>query len=169
MLAWMMRWDTSTMTRRTHTNRRGRPRGSRNEATIVREVAAMRTTITEGSDTRSVSIAEALVLLLERKVMGGDIPADKHLAKLRNAIAPEPPGDAGVLLAPEVLSEEEWIRQQEVINRFSEAPDMPAGSLEAGFGTTVPRVTRSVSGAGGSSARPPTDPPRPSMRNRLIR
>ena len=142
--------------------KRGRPPGSRNERTIVREVAAQQVELTEQGEKRKVTIAEALVLSLERLAMNGEVTAYRALDKLRRKLAPEPESGTGVLLAPAVLPPEEWIRQAGIRNRFASAPEMPLG---------LPKDTESTAQKGGSTKRRPLDPSlqKPSMRGKLIR
>lgn len=147
------------MTRRA---KRGRPPGSRNERTIVREVAAQQVELKEQGEKRKVTVAEALVLSLERFGMRGDVAAYRALDKLRRRLAPEPESGTAVLLAPAVLTSEEWIRQVEIHNLFAIAPEMPA---------VLPMDTESTASNGESKKPRALDPSlqKPSMRGRLIR
>lgn len=152
----------------TRTKKPGRPKGSRNQSTIVREVGRMLTTISEGGSEERVPIAEAVVRLLERRAMTGDIAADKALARLKLRMVPaheqEP---ATLLLAPEPLKAAEWIRQQEILNHLRETPE------EAGEPSGASSDPKPPGGGSGSATpvrpSPPHKPPRPSMRGKLYR
>ena len=148
--------------------RRGRPKGARNEATIVREVGRMPTTITQGEEKMQVTIAEAMVRLLERRTMTGDVPADRLLAKLRARIAPRDEDEKpAILLVPEPLDQDEWIRRAEICNQFTEQPGMP----EPPPGSTLEGPPAHRSSRSGQSLRlgPSSNPPRTNLRGRLIR
>ena len=148
--------------------KKGRPKGSRNERTIVREVARMQTTISEAGKEERVAIAEVMVRLLERRTMTGDVAADRLLAKLRQRVAPEDEGNKpAFLLVPEPLDAAEWIRRAEIRNGFIEPPLMPP----APPGTIPgPQPPSRPSGSGRPPGSPPPDkPPPPSLRGRLIR
>lgn len=155
----------------------GRPKGSRNQATIVREVGRMLTTISQGEEAERVTIAEAMVRLLERRTMTGDVAADRTLTKLRARVAPEAEkAEVGILLVPEQLTPEEWVRRAEILNRFCEKPEMPPGEPDNGPGNRLGDAGSSGGGStsgpapsGGPKPHPPGPPPRNPMRNRLIR
>ena len=149
--------------------KRGRPPGSRNRSTIVQEVAGQKVTINETGVKRSVTLAEALLLRLERMAMNGNTSAVKLLSKLRAKHDPEPADDAGILLAPELPTKEEWIRQAEIKNSFAEPPIMPEGKPgnatgAVGNGAELGRDRRKV-----EYKEPDPANQKPSMRNRLIR
>lgn len=152
----------------TSKRKRGRPKGARNEATIVREVGQMLTTITVGGKEVRVTVAEAMLLLLERKAMTGDVRADRALTKLRSRLTPEDDNaNFGILLVPEPPDESEWIRRAEILNEFREPLEMaepPTGSKLEGLPMSRP------SGSGPPlRPRPPGNPPWPNMSGRLIR
>ena len=172
-------------------SKRGRPKGARNHRTIVREVAMQQVTIKGDGGAKTVKIGEAMLLLLERRTMSGDVAADKALTRLRNQIIPQADDDeCGFLLAPEPLGEEEWIRQQEILNSFREKPDEGGGLAGGGkgpgdggetapSGAPQPNPSTPSSGSGAmlptsQPSHPPSGPssngpPKPSMRGRIFR
>jgi hypothetical protein len=152
----------------TSKSKRGRPTGARNQATIVREVARMKTTITRAGKEERVTIAEAMVWLLERLTMTGNVAADRLLAKLRRRLAPEDDEQSyGIMVVPEPLSQHEWIRQQTILNQFRTPPELPASSAGPAPDGTAPPIP---SGSGPPARPKPTDrPPWGNMHGRLIR
>lgn len=104
--------------------RRGRPPGSRNEATILRELAAQKVTIRDADGTRTVTYMQANTLRLLHKAARGDLRVDKRLDLIRARLQPEQTEVAGVLLVPGMMEEAEWVRQAEIRNRFAERPEM---------------------------------------------
>jgi hypothetical protein len=92
-------------------NRNGRPKGSKNTRTIVRELAAERHLVKEDGQPVSYTTAELLIITLQRKAMQGDVRASKLLDRYRAIYQLEPEEKPqGVLLVPEPLTIEEWER-----------------------------------------------------------
>ena len=90
-------------------NRKGRPKGSKNTRTIVRELSAERHVVKENGQPVSYTTAELLFITLARKAMTGDVRASKLLDKYRAMFELEPaemPG--GVLLVFDDMTMEEW-------------------------------------------------------------
>jgi len=56
-------------------NPKGRPKGAKNEATILREIMHQRMEIREGGRARKISRLEALLLRCLEKALGGDLKA----------------------------------------------------------------------------------------------
>lgn len=99
-------------------NPKGRPRGSRNARTIVREIASENRKVrTEKGDERLTTF-ELVLLVIANKAMEGDARSVEFLDGYleRNGPPPRPDG-AGYLIVPERPSEEEWARRVEANQR----------------------------------------------------
>ncbi len=103
-------------------NRRGRPRGSKNRKTIVREIANEMHTVTEEGRRRRRSTLELMLLALRNRAAEGDVRAfrayKKYLAKFEPQ---ETPSKGGYLVAPAEMTPEEWIKDQERKNAERDA------------------------------------------------
>ena len=76
-------------------NPRGRPKGAKNEATILRQIFNKRLTVREGSNSRKVSVLEAILLRAVEDALKGDHKAavfilNRH--KLSEDSAPDQEG-----------------------------------------------------------------------------
>ena len=69
-------------------NRRGRPRGSNNVETILREIAGERQSVQQDCVTVWRSNAELLLLTLQRRALTGDISAIELLEDWREKLIP---------------------------------------------------------------------------------
>jgi hypothetical protein len=109
-------------------NRKGRPKGQKNLATLLRKYAEEAITIREGEKSRTMSKLEAvMVSLVHRAIRGNDRAAGKLFELLKSAglLKAEESGDAtsGVLRVDRpCLTTEEWIA------RFS--PDEGLNTIE---------------------------------------
>ena len=102
-------------------NSRGRPKGSRNTKTIVKELAAKTQVVNHGGTKRRVTTVELLLLALLDRAMSGDVPANKYLESLRSRLVPDD-SSAGYLVVPEVMSMEQWIAEAERDNALKSMP-----------------------------------------------
>lgn len=142
--------------------RRGRPRGGRNLATIVREIAGELVPVRDGGKAHRLPIWQAVIKRLQLKAMRGDIKADRGVDKLRAVLSPELHPEAGLLVVPGMMETREWIRREEIANRFRQPPaelSAPSKPLLAGAldqPVEQPRRKRVVSElAPGPYLRPP--------------
>lgn len=103
--------------------RRGRPPGVRNIGTIVKEIALEEVVVRDAAGTHRMSLAQAILKKLQLSAMKGNLAADKFLDDLRLRNAPQQASDAGVLVVPGMLSQEEWVRRQEAENMFRTEPE----------------------------------------------
>jgi hypothetical protein len=90
-------------------NTKGRPKGSKNTRTIVRDLAAERHVVKENGQSVGYTTAELLFITLARKAMTGDVRASRLLDKYRAMFELEPeemPG--GVLLVFETMTMDEF-------------------------------------------------------------
>lgn len=95
-------------------NRKGRPRGSKNIKTIIHTIAHERHVVKQDGVNRVYTGVELLLLTLSRKAMRGDVAASRLLDKYIAIYNPEDeqlPG--GLLVVPEPLTTEEFIRHAE--------------------------------------------------------
>lgn len=141
--------------------RRGRPKGARNEKTILTELANKRVTLREGKNTRQVTLLEALLHELRRRVMAGEIAAARLVDRLRPRQEMASRSGAGLLLVPGSLTPQEWIRREEVRNLYRQAPQMPDAPLAR-------PLDQPVEQPGPQRARPKFHPG-PNMTRRIIR
>lgn len=91
-------------------NPNGRPKGSKNFATYVRETLEMSVTVTEGGRRTTVSTQQAALMQLRAKALKGDARSLDRLLDLARQFSPEDlPCDAEA-----VLSEDD----QAIVDRF---------------------------------------------------
>ncbi len=95
-------------------NRRGRPRGSKNRKTIVREIANEAHAVTEDGQRRQRSTLELILLTLRNRAAEGDVRAFRAYTKYLAKFEPqETHSKGGYLVVPAEMTPEEWIRDQE--------------------------------------------------------
>ncbi len=102
-------------------NPRGRPKGSRNTKTIVRELAAKTHVVNNAGTTRCVTTVELILLAARDRAMSGDVRVAKYLEDLKSRMVPDDSG-AGYLVVPEAMSKEQWIAEQEKLNTLRSMP-----------------------------------------------
>lgn len=100
---------------------RGRPKGSKNTKTLVREFAAETRMVAGPDGPCQVKIAEFVLKRLVYHQTQGDARASKMIAKILDQFT-EADERTDVLVVPETLNPEEWIRQAEIKNRFRDKP-----------------------------------------------
>jgi len=102
-----------------HRGKPGRRKGARNRATIVQAIASERHTLKENGQKRTFTTAELLIKALNAKAMEGDVSAHTHLERLRARFTPQI-DNAGYLVVPATMSDEEWARFVEASNQVSD-------------------------------------------------
>ena len=107
-----------------HRGKPGRQKGAKNIRTIVQTFAAERHTISENGKKVKLTSAQLVVKTLIAMAMEGDVGANVYLEQLRQKFAHKDTR-AGVLVVPEVLSEEEWVRFLAIHNANVLQPDPP--------------------------------------------
>lgn len=102
----------------------GRPKGSKNRKTILREIANETHVVREAGKRRKLTTLELVLLRLRNKAMEGkDRRAFKELHRLCQAHQPQTPkGNGGFLVAPAEMSPEEWIAEEEELNKTRKPP-----------------------------------------------
>ena len=103
-------------------NANGRPKGSRNRKTIIKEFADRTHRIAIDGEMREVTTVELVLQLARNHALSGDLLAAKKLDKLREELSPEPSIPHGVLLVRETLTDEEFIRRAKIKNSFIDGP-----------------------------------------------
>ncbi len=103
-------------------NPKGRPKGSRNRKTIIKEFADRTQRVTIDGEMWDVTTVELLLHMARNLALSGDLRAAKKLDKLRQDLSPEPIESDGVLLAPEILPVEEFIRRETIGGSFISGP-----------------------------------------------
>ena len=122
-------------------NPRGRRKGQRNLAPVLREVLRQTVKVKRGGQTERMSKGEALIQMLLSKAHSGDARAIKAMLVLTEKIAridtPEPklagPGNYEFMLIPGVAgSAEEWQRELNMRHEMAEIREMVAAAAAAG-------------------------------------
>ena len=100
--------------------RRGRPKGSLNEANVWRKLLEKKHTSRETGETHTM--LEWVIKILIKLVASGDFAASAAYEKYFGAIIdPDSIKDgSGVLLAPQGMTAEEWIAMMEEKNRYND-------------------------------------------------
>jgi hypothetical protein len=93
----------------------GRTKGSRNRKTIAKMIAEEVHEIRIEGQRRELTTIELLLYIISAKAASGDLSASRWLDELESRFTTEP-DTGGFLVAPEVLSVDEWIDEQERIN-----------------------------------------------------
>ena len=105
-------------------NIRGRPKGSKNYKSIVKEIAFEEHKIFVDGVSRDMTTMELVLLELRNQVASGNTQAFAYYEFLSKKYGEQiTEGKFGVLLAPAPISELEWIRRAMDKNRFSISPD----------------------------------------------
>lgn len=105
-------------------NSKGRPKGSKNRKTIVREVASEMHTVIENGEQRRRSTLELVLLRLRNMALEAkNMRAFDEMQKLLKAYEIEDPeGRYGYLVVPAPMSAEEWMAEQEELNKTRKPP-----------------------------------------------
>jgi hypothetical protein len=122
-------------------NPRGRRKGQRNLATVLREVLSQTVKVKRAGKTERMSKGEALIQMLLSKAHSGDARAIEAVLVLTEKIAridtPEPklagPGNYHFMLVPGMAaSAEEWQRELNMRHELAEIREMVAAAAAAG-------------------------------------
>ncbi len=97
----------------------GRPSGSRNESTIMKEIAAYRPML-RGKPGK-LTLLDLLADKLRRRALAGDLNAIDYRDALRACDGDS--GEGGVMLVPERVDEEEWFRQAAIMREAQKILD----------------------------------------------
>ena len=105
-------------------NSKGRPKGSKNRKTIVKAVAnEMHTLIEDGKRRRRSTLDLVLLRLRNMTLEEGNDRAFEELHRLIKAYQPQATNDdAGCLVVPAEMTQEEWVARQEELNKHRKPP-----------------------------------------------
>ncbi len=91
-------------------NKSGRPKGSKNRKTMVREIAHEMHAVTESGRKRRRSTLELILLKLRNKALTGNVRAYRAYCEFLEKYEPQNVGsDLGFMVAPAEMTQEEWI------------------------------------------------------------
>ncbi len=103
-------------------NRRGRPGGSKNRKTIVREIMNEMHTVTEDGRQRQRSTLELILIALRNRMAEGNARAFRAFKKFLTKYEPqEANSDRGCLVVPAPITPEEAIAEAEKLNAEARA------------------------------------------------
>jgi hypothetical protein len=104
---------------------KGRPKGSKNRKTTVKEVANEMHAVTENGKPRKRSTLELVLFKLRNMALAGKpAGAFEEFDRLTKAYIPQAPsGNYGVLVAPAYITPEEWVAQAEEQNKTAKIPE----------------------------------------------
>lgn len=109
-------------------NRRGRPKGSKNVKTILRDIAQEKHTIWEGDRYVTLTTVDLLLHVVKIKAMNGDIQADKLIDRYLDRQTP-PSDIGGCLVVPEPMSVVEFAKRLDKENSLA-TPPVPMFDLD---------------------------------------
>ncbi len=105
-------------------NLKGRPKGAKNRKTIVKAVAnEMHTLIEDGKRRRRSTLDLVLLRLRNMALEDKNVRAFEEFHRLAKAYQPQATNDdAGCLVVPAEMTQEEWIARQEELNKHRKPP-----------------------------------------------
>ena len=133
---------------------RGRPKGARKLRTLMHDLANEPVVINDADGDRQVPMYMALLRKLQYLAMAGDIEADKALDRFRPRVDPEPTSKPGLLVVPQTLSQEEWIRRAKIENGLRSEPTMMAPPTSPPASSAPVRRQPPLAFQSGTSRRP---------------
>ncbi len=105
-------------------NLKGRPKGSKNRKTIVKAVANEMHSLIENGKHRRLSTLDLVLLRLRNMALEDkNVRAFEELHRLIKAYQPqETNDDVGYLVVPAEMTPEEWVAEQEELNKHRKPP-----------------------------------------------
>ena len=105
-------------------NSKGRPTGSKNRKTIVKAVANEMHSLIENGKHRRLSTLDLVLLRLRNMALEDkNVRAFEELHRLIKAYQPqETNDDVGYLVVPAEMTQEEWVAEQEELNKHRKPP-----------------------------------------------
>jgi len=102
----------------------GRPKGSKNRKTILREIAHQQYQVTQNGIKRKMSLLQIVVMSLCKKAMEGPgSQAAKEYERLMDQYDPEATHEnAGYIVVPAYISPEDWIARELEKNKTRKPP-----------------------------------------------
>ncbi len=106
-------------------NPRGRPPGSRNHKTILREIAHEKHAYREGGRKKKASLVELIIMTVRNEAAKGNPLALKLLDDIRNWFGtPHHEKKGSYLLVPADMPAEDWITEQRELNKYRKDPSI---------------------------------------------
>ncbi len=104
-------------------NSKGRPKGSKNRKTIVKEIANEKHSVTENGKRRKLSTLELVLFSLRNMALGDkNVRAFEEFHRLTKAHQPQATTDVGYLVVPAEMTQEEWMADQTEKNKHRKRP-----------------------------------------------
>ena len=108
-------------------NPKGRPKGSKNLASIVAKVGRERVRVSGKNGSRMITKLEATIIQLSNQAASGELRAAREFLHLVKALEDVNQNSAGTLIA----EERDQAMMARIIERIRQAEDQPAGATEA--------------------------------------
>ncbi len=104
-------------------NSKGRPTGSKNRKTIVKEVANEMHSVIENGKRRKLSTLSLVLFSLRNMALEGKkVQAFKEFHRLNKVYQPQATTDVGYLVVPAEMTPEEWMAEQREKNKHRKRP-----------------------------------------------
>jgi hypothetical protein len=101
----------------------GRPKGSKNRKTIVKEVAKEMHVVRENGKRRKLSTLKLVLFSLRNMALEGkNVRAFDEFHRLIKAYQPQATTDLGYLVVPAAMTPEEWMAEQREQNKHRKRP-----------------------------------------------
>lgn len=102
----------------------GRPAGRENKKTLIKRLMSEQHSVKSEDGTRTLSTLELLAETVRNRALQGNPLDIKVYEKLANHVQPETFAESkvGVLIAPEPIPEEEWIKREQAKNLERKPP-----------------------------------------------
>ena len=112
----------------------GRPKGSKNRRTILREIAWQQYPVTQGGKKRKMSLLLIVVMKLAQKALDGtSSQATKEYERILEKYVPEPTHEnAGVIVAPAKISTETGLNGRRKKTRPASRHRAPLTTMKTG-------------------------------------
>ena len=101
----------------------GRPKGALGEKAIVQKIAGEIHKVERNGETVEVTTLELLLLTMRNLAMKGNLKAARWLTEYRERVLPSD-ARGGFLVVPETKPVDQFIREQEFLNRFRTNPEL---------------------------------------------
>jgi hypothetical protein len=102
----------------------GRPKGAIGEKAVVQEIAGELHEIRENGKSAKVTTCELLLKSMRNLAMSADLRAAKWLSDYHRRKIGDPDESGQWLVVPEPMSDDRWIREQMVLNKFRTHPEL---------------------------------------------
>jgi hypothetical protein len=103
---------------------RGRPKGAVGEKSIAQEIAGEVHEVRENGESKRITTYELLLKSMRNLAMSTDLRAAKWLSDYFRRKVGDPDDGARLLIVPEEMPVEQWVRQAMLRNRFATDPEL---------------------------------------------